>query len=218
MKKSDAIKFVELLKETYPDATCSLDFTTPFQLVVAVMLSAQCTDERVNKTTPALFERCKTIQDFANIDLKELEEIIHPCGFYKNKAKNIKLCASQVLNNFNGIVPHTMEELTSLAGVGRKSANVIMLEVFGIAQGIAVDTHAKRISNLVGLSDEKDPLKIEQDLLKIFSKNDIKDINHLFVWHGRNTCIARHPKCDICPIKDFCKYYKNKDIQLTKLL
>lgn len=218
MKKSDAKKIVQNLRSAYPDATCSLDFSTPFELVIAVMLSAQCTDERVNKTTPELFNRCKTIEDFANIDISELEKIIHPCGFYKNKAKNIKLCASQVLNDFNGIVPHTMEELTSLAGVGRKSANVIMLEVFGIAQGIAVDTHAKRISNLVGLSDEKDPLKIEQDLLKIFSKNDIKDINHLFVWHGRNTCIARHPKCDICPIKDFCKYYKNKDIQLTKLL
>lgn len=212
MKRNDAINIINILKDTYPDAQCSLDFKTPFQMVVAVMLSAQCTDERVNKTTPELFNRCKTIEDFANIDISELERIIHPCGFYKNKAKNIKLCASQVLNNFNGIVPHTMEELTSLAGVGRKSANVIMLEVFGIAQGIAVDTHAKRISNLVGLSDEKDPLKIEQDLLKIFSKNDIKDINHLFVWHGRNTCIARHPKCDICPIKDFCKYYKNKDI------
>ena len=212
MKRNDAINIINILKDTYPDAQCSLDFKTPFQMVVAVMLSAQCTDERVNKTTPELFNRCKTIEDFANIDISELERIIHPCGFYKNKAKNIKLCASQVLNNFNGIVPHTMEELTSLAGVGRKSANIIMLEVFGIAQGIAVDTHAKRISNLVGLSDEKDPLKIEQDLLKIFSKNDIKDINHLFVWHGRNTCIARHPKCDICPIKDFCKYYKNKDI------
>lgn len=218
MNKKDINSLIDTLRKTYPDAKCSLDFETPFQLLVAVCLSAQCTDERVNLTTPALFNRCKSIEDFANIDLTELEELIHPCGFYKNKAKNIKLCASQVLNNFNGIVPHTMEELTSLAGVGRKSANVIMLEVFGIAQGIAVDTHAKRISNLVGLSDEKDPLKIEQDLLKIFSKNDIKDINHLFVWHGRNTCIARHPKCDICPIKDFCKYYKNKDIQLTKLL
>ena len=111
MKKSDAIKFVEILKETYPDATCSLDFKTPFQMVVAVMLSAQCTDERVNKTTPALFERCKTIQDFANIDLKELEEIIHPCGFYKNKAKNIKLCAKQVLEKFNGVVPENMDDL-----------------------------------------------------------------------------------------------------------
>lgn len=216
--KKEAKEILNILREFYPEATCSLDFETPFQLTIAVMLSAQCTDERVNKTTPLLFEKYGTPEKMSNMDIHILEDIIHPCGFYKNKAKNIKLCASQVLNNFNGIVPHTMEELTSLAGVGRKSANVIMLEVFGIAQGIAVDTHAKRISNLVGLSDEKDPLKIEQDLLKIFSKNDIKDINHLFVWHGRNTCIARHPKCDICPIKDFCKYYKNKDIQLTKLL
>ena len=218
MNKNIVIEIIEILKKTYPDAKCSLNFTTPFEMLIAVMLSAQCTDERVNKTTPYIFNKYNTPEAFTNIPIEDLEVLVHPCGFYKNKAKNIKLCASQVLNNFNGIVPHTMEELTSLAGVGRKSANVIMLEVFGIAQGIAVDTHAKRISNLVGLSDEKDPLKIEQDLLKIFSKNDIKDINHLFVWHGRNTCIARHPKCDICPIKDFCKYYKNKDIQLTKSL
>ena len=179
MKKSDAIKFVEILKETYPDATCSLDFKTPFQMVVAVMLSAQCTDERVNKTTPALFKRCKTIQDFADIDLKELEEIIHPCGFYKNKAKNIKLCAKQVLEKFNGVVPDNMDDLQSLAGVGRKSANVVMLEAFNNPQGIAVDTHAKRISNLIGLSNESDPVKIEQDLIKIFPKEYLKDINVL---------------------------------------
>lgn len=150
MKKEDYIELIKILKDYYPDATCSLDFNTPFELVVAVMLSAQCTDERVNKTTPKLFERCKTIQDFANIDINELEEIIHPCGFYKNKAKNIKLCAKQVLENFNGEVPQTMDELMSLAGIGRKSANVIMLEVFKNPQGIAVDTHAKRISNLIG--------------------------------------------------------------------
>ena len=211
MKKSDAIKFVEMLKETYPDATCSLDFKTPFQMVVSVMLSAQCTDERVNKTTPALFERCKTIQDFANIDLKDLEEIIHPCGFYKNKAKNIKLCAKQVLEKFNGVVPDNMDDLQSLAGVGRKSANVVMLEAFNNPQGIAVDTHAKRISNLIGLSNESDPVKIEQDLIKIFPKEYLKDINHLFVWHGRNTCIARKPKCDLCSVKEFCKHYKNSN-------
>lgn len=208
MKKSEAKELVEILQKTYPDATCSLDFTTPFELVIAVMLSAQCTDERVNKTTPALFNRCKTIQDFADIDIKELEDIIHPCGFYKNKAKNIKLCAKQVLENFNGVVPHTMEELTTLAGVGRKSANVIMLEVFGIAQGIAVDTHAKRISNLVGLSNKKEPEKIEQDLIKLFPKEYLKDINHLFVWHGRNTCVARKPKCNICAINHLCRNYK----------
>lgn len=209
MNRKNTIELVNLLKNSYPDATCSLDFSTPFELVVAVMLSAQCTDERVNKTTPALFERCKTIQDFANINIDELEKIIHPCGFYKNKAKNIKLCAKQVLENFNGEVPHTMEELTSLAGIGRKSANVILLEVFGIAKGIAVDTHAKRISNLVGLSSQKSPEKIEQDLIKIFPTETLKDINHLFVWHGRNTCIARNPKCNICPINNLCNHYKS---------
>ncbi len=210
MKKQEVINFVELLKKAYPDATCSLDFETPFQMVVAVMLSAQCTDERVNKTTPALFERCKTIQDFIDIDIKELEEIVHPCGFYKNKAKNIKLCAKQVLENFNGKVPDNMEDLQSLAGVGRKSANVVMLEAFNKPQGIAVDTHAKRISNLIGLSKETDPSKIEQDLVKIFPKEYLKDINHLFVWHGRNTCVARKPKCDICPVNTYCKNYISK--------
>ena len=210
MKKNDIINFVEILKKTYPDATCSLDFNTPFQMVVAVMLSAQCTDERVNKTTPALFERCKTIQDFADIDIKELEDIIHPCGFYKNKAKNIKLCAKQILENFDGEVPDNMEDLQSLAGVGRKSANVVMLEAFNKPQGIAVDTHAKRISNLIGLSKQSDPSKIEQDLIKIFPKEYLKDINHLFVWHGRNTCVARKPKCDTCTVKQYCKYYNKK--------
>ncbi len=208
MNKKDAINLIEILKETYPDATCSLDFKTPFELVVSVMLSAQCTDERVNKTTPALFKKCKTIEDFANIDLKELEDIIHPCGFYKNKAKNIKLCAKQVLENFNGTVPQTMEELLTLAGIGRKSANVILLEVFGKSEGIAVDTHAKRISNKIGLSKEKEPEKIEQDLLKQFPKEYLKDVNHLFVWHGRNTCISRNPKCDSCAINKYCKTYK----------
>lgn len=208
MKKTDINKFIEILKSTYPDATCSLDFKTPFQMVVAVMLSAQCTDERVNKTTPQLFERCKTIKDFADIDINELEAIIHPCGFYKNKAKNIKLCATQILENFNGEVPQTMDELLTLAGVGRKSANVILLEVFGKAYGIAVDTHAKRISNLVGLSSKKEPEKIEQDLIRIFPKKYLKDINHLFVWHGRNTCIARKPQCTNCAINQYCNYFK----------
>ena len=208
MNKKDAVKMIEILKETYPDATCSLDFETPFQAVVAVILSAQCTDERVNKTTPALFERCKTVEDFANIDIKELEDLIHPCGFFKNKAKNIKLCAKQVLENFNGQVPNNMKDLMSLAGVGRKTANVVLLEVFGIAEGVAVDTHAKRISNLIGLSSEKEPEKIEQDLIKIFPKEYLKDINHLFVWHGRNTCIARNPKCDICSVHEYCKHDK----------
>ncbi len=207
MNKKDINSFIDILKATYPDATCSLDFETPFQLVVAVMLSAQCTDERVNKTTPILFERCKTIEDFANINISDLEKIVHPCGFYKNKAKNIKKCAKQILEDFNGNVPENMEDLLELAGIGRKSANVIMLEAFGIANGIAVDTHAKRISNRIGFSSENDPEKIEKDLLKIFPNDTLKDINHLLVWHGRNTCDSRKPKCDICTVKKYCNYY-----------
>ena len=198
MNKSEALNFVNILKQTYPDAQCSLDFNTPFQLAVAVMLSAQCTDERVNKTTPILFKKCKTIDDFKNIDINELENIIHPCGFYKNKAKNIKLCAKQVIENFNGKLPHSMPELLTLSGIGRKSANVI-------------DTHAKRISNRIGLSNESEPEKIEQDLIKIFPKETLKDINHLFMWLGRNTCEARNPHCDSCSVKQFCEFYKKNN-------
>ena len=209
--KKDAVKIIEILKEYYPDATCSLDFTTPFEMLISVMLSAQCTDERVNKTTPNLFKTYNTPEKMANIDIKELEEIIHPCGFYKNKAKNIIACSKRLVEVYNSKVPDNIEDLMTLAGVGRKSANVIMLEAFNKPVGIAVDTHAKRVSNLVGFSKESDPEKIEQDLLKQFSEKYLKDINHLFVWHGRNTCIARRPKCDICPINKYCdEYNKNK--------
>lgn len=209
LNKNEIIKFTEILKNTYPDATCSLDFKTPFELVVAVMLSAQCTDERVNKVTPSIFERYSTPQDFIDLDLSELEKLIHSCGFYKNKAKNIKACAKKIIDDFNGEVPHTMEELVSLPGVGRKSANVIMLEVFKDPKGIAVDTHAKRISNRLGLSNESIPEKVEEDLLKIFPNEYLKDINHLFVWHGRKTCDARNPKCESCTVSDFCKTWQN---------
>lgn len=206
-KKENAIKIVEILKEYYPNAKCSLGFSTPFEMVVATILSAQCTDERVNKTTPSLFAKYSSPEDFANIDISELENLIHPCGFYKNKAKNIKACANKILSDFNGEVPKTVEELLSLPGVGKKTANVVMLEAFGIAEGIAIDTHAKRISNLIGLSNETDPLKIEKDLLEIFPKKYLKDINHLFMWHGRNICIARNPKCDLCPINKYCNKF-----------
>ncbi len=205
MKKEDLINMIETLKVTYPEAKCSLDFNTPFELVVAVMLSAQCTDERVNKTTPSIFNKYSTPYDFANINLEELEKLIHPCGFYKNKAKNIKACAQKIITDFNGQVPKTMEELLSLPGVGRKSANVILLEVFGIATGIAVDTHAKRLSNRIGLSSSSDPIVIEQDLLKVIPKEYIKDVNHLFMWLGRNACTARNPQCQNCSIQKYCK-------------
>lgn len=204
---NNAIEIVETLKKYYPDAKCSLNFETPFELLIATILSAQCTDERVNKTTPSIFSKYSTPEDFTNIDINELEALIRPCGFYKNKAKNIKACSQKILDDFNGNVPTNAEDLILLPGVGRKTANVVMLEAFGIAQGIAIDTHAKRISNLIGLSNETDPLKIEQDLLKIFPQKYLKDINHLFMWHGRNTCVARNPKCNVCPINKYCNNF-----------
>ncbi len=199
------VEIIKLLKKAYPDAKCSLDFTSPFEMLIAVMLSAQCTDERVNKTTPSIFKKYNTPEDFVNIDISKLENLIHPCGFYKNKAKNIKACSKKIIEDFNGQVPDNMNDLTTLPGVGRKSANVIMLEAFGKPCGIAVDTHAKRLANRIGLSNETDPEKIEQDLINIFHKKYLKDINHLLVWHGRNCCTARNPKCDNCPISVYCK-------------
>ena len=208
--KKDAIKIVEILKEFYPDAVCSLDFETPFQMLISVMLAAQCTDERVNKTTPNLFNKYDTPEKMAKIELEELEEIIHPCGFYKNKAKNIKACSQKLIDKFDGKVPENMEDLQSLPGVGRKSANVVMLEAFHNPQGIAVDTHAKRISNKIGFSKETVPEKVEQDLLKIIPKEYYYDVNHLLVWHGRKICDARKPKCEECPIQKYCDEYNKK--------
>jgi endonuclease-3 len=202
--KKEASEIINILRNFYPDATCSLNFETPFQIVIAVMLSAQCTDERVNKTTPKLFNKYGTPDKMANMDIQTLEEIIHPCGFYKNKAKNALACSKKLVEKYNSEVPQNMKDLISLPGIGRKSANVIMLEAFNNPQGIAVDTHAKRISNRIGFSKENDPEKIEQDLLKQFNKSDWKDVNHLLVWHGRYTCIARSPKCNNCPIKNYC--------------
>ena len=206
--KKEAAEILQILREYYPNATCSLDFETPFQIVIAVMLSAQCTDDRVNKTTPELFKKYGTPEKMSKADIKDLEKIIHPCGFYKHKSKNALECSKVLVEKYNSIVPNNMEELTSLPGIGRKSANVIMLEAFNDPQGIAVDTHAKRISNKIGFSVETDPLKIEQDLLKQFKKEDWYDVNHLLVWHGRNTCVARNPKCNECPIKKYCNEMK----------
>lgn len=207
MKKNDIIKIIEILQKTYPDAKCSLNFNTPFELLIAVILSAQCTDDRVNKTTPSIFSKYNTPKDFANIDIKELEDLIHPCGFYKTKAKNIKATSKIILEKYNSKVPENMEELMSLPGVGRKTANVVMLEAFNKPQGIAVDTHCKRISNKIGFSKESEPQKIENDLLKMIPKEYYKDVNHIFIWHGRNICTARSPKCSDCPIKKLCNEF-----------
>ena len=205
--KENVVKIIEELKKMYPDAKCSLDFSTPFEIGIAVMLSAQCTDERVNKITPILFEKYKKPEDYVKASLKEIEEIIKPCGFYKNKAKNLKGYAKDIVEKYNGKMPETMEELIKLPGIGRKSANVIMLEAFNNPQGIAVDTHAKRIANRMGLSKEKEPSKIEQDLIKQVPKKYFKDVNHLLVWHGRQTCNARKPKCEECRVNKYCELY-----------
>ncbi len=207
MTKKEAIKIIEKLIKAYPDAKCSLDFDTPFHMLVAVCLSAQCTDERVNKTTPSLFTRFSTPKDFANADLEELETLIYPCGFYKNKAKNLKAASKKIIDDFNGEIPQTMDELITIPGVGRKSANVIMLEAFNNPQGIAVDTHCKRIANRLEFSSEKEPEKIEQDLCRLIPKEYWKDVNHILIWHGRNTCSSQSPKCDICPLNNSCKTY-----------
>lgn len=208
MNRKQAVEIFELLKKQYPDAKCSLDFNTPFEMMVAVMLSAQCTDERVNKVTAEFFPKYNTPKAFADMPLEDIENLIHSCGFYKNKAKNLKLASQKILTEFNGEVPQTMEELMSIPGVGRKSANVIMLEAFNNPQGIAVDTHAKRISNRIGFSNAKEPQKIEQDLLKLFPKKYYYDANHILISHGRNTCKSQKPNCENCCIKHLCKSCK----------
>ena len=209
--KKDAKQIVKNLKLYYTDAKCSLDFKNAFEITIAVMLSAQCTDERVNKVTPTLFAKYPTPEKMSKAEIADLENIIHSCGFYKNKAKNMKACSETLVKEFNGKVPNTMKELQKLPGIGRKSANVIMLEAFHNPQGIAVDTHAKRISNKMGFSIKKEPEKIEQDLIKVIPKEYFYDVNHLFVWHGRETCIARNPKCEKCPVKEFCNEFINKN-------
>lgn len=206
MKKTEEL--INELSKCYDGEKGSLDFTTPFELLVAVMLSAQCTDARVNIVTKDLFKVANTPQAFAKMEVKEIEKLISSISFYRNKAKHIKECSIQIIENYNGIVPASMEELTTLSGIGRKSANVIMLEAFNNCQGIAVDTHAHRLSNRLGLSNENDPSKIEQDLLKKIPKKYWRLMNHLLVYHGREVCKAKNPLCDKCTITSFCKYYK----------
>ena len=217
MNKKQVTEILEILKEYYPDAKCSLNFDNPFELTIAVMLSAQCTDERVNRTTPELFAKYKTPLDFSKAKVSDIEKIIKPCGFHKTKATNIKNTSIKILDNYNGTVPETIEELMTLPGIGRKSANVIMTEAFNTPIGIAVDTHAKRLSNRIGFSSKSDPLKIEADLLKIVPKEYIGKINHLLMWHGRSICKAPTPNCEICPIKHYCKAFnKVKKINTKK--
>lgn len=209
-KKEKVINILEILNEKFGKPECALKYNTSFELLVAVILSAQCTDVRVNIVTSEMYKKVNTPEQFANLPVEEIEEMIKSTGFYRNKAKNIKLCSQQLLNEYNGEIPQEMDKLVKLAGVGRKTANVVRGEIWGLADGITVDTHVKRLSNLIGLTKNDDPIKIEQDLMKIVPRDSWIDFSHYLILQGRDKCIARRPKCQECEISSYCTYGKKK--------
>jgi len=195
---------IHRLRETYPDAHCELNYESPHQLLVATILSAQCTDARVNQVTPSLFSRYPTIADFAAADRAELEEAIHSTGFFRQKAKYIQESSRAILHKHGGEVPADMDSLLQLSGVARKTANVVLGEVYGVADGITVDTHVKRLAKRLGLTSETNPAKVERDLMAIVPQESWIEISHLLIFHGRRICFARNPACAICPINNIC--------------
>ena len=201
-------KILDTLMKFYPEIKCALNFESPWQLLVATVLSAQCTDERVNKVTVALFEKYPNVEDYIDIDLSELEKLIFSTGFYKNKARYIKAAAMKVVDSFQGKVPEKMEELITIPGVARKTANVVLSEAYNINEGIAVDTHVKRLSNKLGLTKHNDPKKIELDLMAEYDQRDWRNITHVLITHGRRYCFARKPNCKECPLGKICPSYK----------
>ena len=203
-KKQRAVSCVEALKKEYPDAICSLVYDDPLQLIIAVRLSAQCTDERVNKVTPALFERFPDIDSFCEAEVEEIEELVHSCGFFRAKARDIKNMCIMLREEYDGVLPDTVEELTKLPGVGRKTANLIVGDVYK-KPAVVADTHLIRISNLLGLVETKDPKKVELELKKILPPEESNDFCHRCVLHGRAVCIARRPQCHKCCMRDYCK-------------
>jgi endonuclease-3 len=204
-KKQRALKIAELLQELYPEAACSLEYTDPLQLMVATILAAQCTDARVNIVTKDLFKKYGNVQDFANADLEELEKVIKSTGFYHNKAKNIIAACKMIISDFGGKVPSNMEDLLKLPGVGRKTANLILNDSFGVP-GVVIDTHAKRLTNRMGLTDNEDPEKIEYDLMKLLPAEKWGSFCHQLVFHGRALCDARKPKCAGCRVQPYCRF------------
>ncbi len=192
------------LRTLYPEAHCELDYKNPLELLVATILSAQCTDARVNKVTPALFQRCPSANDYASISQEELETLIHSTGFFRSKAKSIRGTAIALLERHGGHVPKSQQELSALPGVGRKTANVVLSNAFGIHEGIAVDTHVMRLSQRLGLTEEDGPIKIERDLMKLFAPAEWGILSHYLIWHGRRCCYARKPNCQACELHDIC--------------
>ena len=203
-KKERAKLLVEGLKKEYPDAICSLVAGNPFELLVATRLSAQCTDARVNLVTPALFNKYRTLDDYVNADVKDIENIIHSCGFYHGKARDIIEMARGVRDRFNGVVPDNIEDLTTLSGVGRKTANLIVGDVYG-KPAVVADTHLIRLTNRMGLVDTKDPKKVEIELKKILPPEESNDFCHRAVLHGRAVCTARKANCEKCAVNEYCK-------------
>jgi endonuclease-3 len=210
MKKQEDLrnrvkKIIRILSKEIPDASIALKFSNPLQLLIATILSAQCTDVKVNQVTPDLFKKYRTAKDFAESNLATLEEEIRPTGFYRNKAKSLQKCCQELVKRFEGEVPKTLDDLVTLPGVGRKTANVLLGNAFGIP-GIAVDTHVHRLSRRIGLTKNDDPVKIEFDLMEIVPKEEWVHFSNLLIWHGRKTCVARKPLCGICPIRKECDY------------
>lgn len=206
-KKQRAISAVEALKKEYPEAICSLNYKDEFQLLAATRLSAQCTDARVNIVTPALFEKYPTVEAFAEAEVADVEELIRSCGFYRTKAKDLVEMAKKIISDFGGKVPDNIEDLTSLPGVGRKTANLICGDIFD-KPAVVADTHLIRISNLLGLVETKDPFKVEMQLKELLPAEESNDFCHRCVLHGRAVCIARRPDCENCCMAEFCKSAK----------
>jgi endonuclease-3 len=203
-EKQRALEILSRIQHLYPDATCSLDYATPVQLLVATILSAQCTDERVNKVTPGLFGKFPDAESLANADLTELEELVRSTGFYRNKAKNIQGACRMIVQDFNSVVPNKMEDLLKLPGVARKTANVVLAHAYGINAGVTVDTHVKRLSQRLGLTKNTEPVGIEKDLMKLLPQPDWENWSIRLIYHGRAVCKARSPSCDICKLIDLC--------------
>lgn len=205
LTKQRITKITGILRRTYPDVKTALRHKNPVQLLVATILSAQCTDERVNRVTPTLFKKLPTAKDFAEVSLSDLEGMIRSTGFYRNKAKSIKACCTALVERHGGKVPDNIEDLVKLPGIGRKTANVILGSAFGIP-GIVVDTHVKRVSQRIGFTKKSDPVRIEFDLMALIPKKDWIAFSHQMIWHGRALCQARKPKCPECPLLDLCDY------------
>lgn len=199
-----AAAVVETLSRVYPEAHCELNFRTPLELLIATILSAQCTDKRVNMVTPALFQRCPTAQAYAGIPQEELEMLIQSTGFFRSKARNIRACCADLVAKHGGEVPRTLAELTALAGVGRKTANVVLGNAFGLEEGVVVDTHVHRLSQRLGLTKQNTPEKIEQDLIKLIPRERWTLFSHWLIWHGRRRCYARNPDCAACELQAIC--------------